>query len=227
MIQAIAFDLWNCLAHDVGSPNPVRLLASALGVADDPDWERRLARGMMLAPADGIEGALRQLEAREGLTIADPAARRALVERWRASEENVALFPDVLPTLEKLRGRFRVGLCSNTQSFGIGFLQREGLWERLDASAFSFEVGALKPRPEIFRAICGRLGQPPETVLMVGDHAGDDIAGARAAGMQALRIARPAGDLSHREPPDDAGDTAVLRGLDELPARLARIMRAG
>lgn len=221
MIEGIAFDLWNTLARNVREPDPMRLLARALGIQGDPGWARRIERGMMLAPAGGIEGALRQLEEREGLAIADPAARREVVERWSRVADDVSPFADVLPALGALAGRYRLGLISNTQSFGLEFLEREGLWGLLDASALSFEVGALKPRREIFLALAARLGLAPDKLLMVGDHPVDDVAGARAAGMHALRVERPGTDPSRYPAPGPA--VPVLTDLTRLPDRIAAL----
>jgi HAD superfamily hydrolase (TIGR01549 family) len=190
LVEAVLFDLWGTLARNVREPGPMQVLAEALGIDADPAWRRRLERGMMLAPAAGIEGALRQIEARTGLRVADDAARQRVLARWRDAERDVALFPDALPALASLRPGFRLGLCSNTQSFGLGFLARAGVWERFDAAALSFEVGAVKPHPAIFSTLCARLGVSPDRALMVGDDPVADVAGARAAGLRAIRIDR-------------------------------------
>jgi putative hydrolase of the HAD superfamily len=218
MIEGIVFDLWNTLARNVRPPEPMRLLAEALGIASDRGWARRIERGMMLAPASGIEGGLRQIEAREGLTVRDAAARAGVVDRWSRAADDAALYHDVVPTLAALRGRYRLGLVSNTQSFGLEFLERDGLWGLLDGAALSFEVGALKPRPEIFAAVAVRLGLPPDRLLVVGDRPADDVGGARAAGMQAILLARPAPGA----PAGDAGGSTIA-GLADLPERLARL----
>lgn len=217
MIEGVVFDLWNTLARSAGSPGPMELLARSLGIAGEPGWARRIERGMMLAPASGLEGALRQLQAREGLVLADEVSRRRLAASWSCAE--TALFPDVKPALADLAGRFRLGLCSNTQSFGLEFLEREGLWSLLDASALSFEVGALKPRPEMFRTIGARLGLAPDRLLMVGDRPEDDVRGARRAGLHAVLLRREGGDDGPGEP--------VLRNLGELPAYIDRLNGCG
>lgn len=218
MIEGIVFDLWNTLAREGREPDPMRLLAAALGIEEEPAWARRIERGMMLVPAAGIEGGLRQIEAREGLVIRDAAARKAVIERWE--RDGAVLHRDVLPALDELRRRYRLGLVSNTQSFGLEFLDREGLWDRLDASALSFEVGALKPRREIFQAIATRLGIAADKLLMVGDHPEDDVRGARAAGLHAVRLARPGADASRYGGDGDAGPT--IPSLEALAPFLAR-----
>ena len=214
MLDAVLFDLWGTLARNVREPGPMQVLAEALGIATDPGWRRRLERAMMLAPAAGIEGALRQIEARAGLRVTDEAARGRVLARWHEAERDVELFADVLPALASLRPGYRLGLCSNTQSFGLGFLERSGVWGHLDAAALSFEVGALKPHPAIFTALCARLRVSPDRALMIGDDAVADIAGARAAGLEALRIDRT-GSI-----PSPEGSIVSLADLREQIASL-------
>jgi len=211
LLNAILFDLWGTLARNRREPGPMQVLAEALGIAASPDWRRRLERGMMLAPAAGIEGALRQLESRTGLTLREEAARARVVERWTDAERDVELFADALPALDALRPRYRLGLCSNTQSFGLEFLARLGVWARFDAAALSFEVGAIKPHPVMFRTLCARLGVAPDRTLMVGDDPVADLAGAQAAGLQSLRIDRSGGG----GPP-----TGTIASLAEIPDRV-------
>jgi len=65
----------------------------------------------------------------------------------------------------------------------------------LDPSLFdclqsSEEAGALKPAVRPFQTIIARWGLPPAEVLVVGDRDDTDGAGARAAGMQFMRLSR-------------------------------------
>jgi HAD superfamily hydrolase (TIGR01509 family) len=52
---------------------------------------------------------------------------------------------------------------------------------------FSCDLGALKPSPTLFQAVANRLAAPRERLLLIDD-AAQNVAGARAAGMQALRF---------------------------------------
>lgn len=224
MIEAIVFDLWNCLARNTREPGPMRSLAEGLGITTEPGWRKRIERGMMLVPASGIEGALRQIQAREGLRIADYARRLQVIERWQRAAADVEIFPDALPALAALRPRYALGLCSNTQSFGLEFLDRAGLWRFFDASALSFEVGALKPHPVIFRTVCQRLGVSADRTLMVGDQPDDDITGARAAGLHAVLLDRA--PSSPPEPATTSHEPCVIHTLADLPAYVDSLDRA-
>jgi FMN phosphatase YigB (HAD superfamily) len=66
----------------------------------------------------------------------------------------------------------------------------------------SEEVGVTKPDPRIFGIALDRLGQRPESTVMVGDAWGTDIVGAHAAGLHAVwfnRFGAPSPDPSVAE----------------------------
>ncbi|RBM18007.1 haloacid dehalogenase [Prauserella sp. PE36] len=91
-------------------------------------------------------------------------------------------YPDTEQALKTLAGKgVRIGVLSNI-AFDIrpAFSER-GLDEYVDEFVLSFEVGAIKPDPAIFRNLLDRLGTAPEQTLMVGDSDEAD-GGARALG---------------------------------------------
>jgi putative hydrolase of the HAD superfamily len=103
----------------------------------------------------------------------------------------------------KRRG-LKVGLISNWDARLRPLLRELQLDRYFDSIVISAEVGAQKPAPEIFRAAAAQLGVPAETILHVGDSQAEDVAGARAAGWQALWLTRrpagaPLGPLSSLE----------------------------
>jgi len=63
-----------------------------------------------------------------------------------------------------------------------------GIAERFEAVVLPGEAGAAKPDAAIFVRALERLGVAPEHALYVGDHAEEDLAGARAAGLLALDV---------------------------------------
>jgi len=60
---------------------------------------------------------------------------------------------------------------------------------RLDHSFFSDEIGTPKPYPPIFLAALEATGADPAEAVHIGDLRRTDVAGARAAGMAAVRFA--------------------------------------
>lgn len=81
----------------------------------------------------------------------------------------------------------RIGVCSNlAQPYAAPLLA--SLPGIPDALILSFEVGFIKPQPEIFQFVCQRLGLAAEQILFVGDTLEADILGPRAIGMHAISI---------------------------------------
>jgi putative hydrolase of the HAD superfamily len=102
-----------------------------------------------------------------------------------------AVYDDVRPALESLRQRaIRLALISNWDLRLRPLLKRVALAEYFDAILISAEVGVAKPSPWIFREAAAQLGVLPGTALHVGDSEHEDVLGARAAGLAAVRIDR-------------------------------------
>lgn len=60
--------------------------------------------------------------------------------------------------------------------------------DMVDGYTLSYLHGVVKPDPEIYAKACEGLGLSPHEVLMVGDHAKNDVAGARAIGMSSVLV---------------------------------------
>ncbi|SFP52817.1 Haloacid dehalogenase superfamily, subfamily IA, variant 2 with 3rd motif like haloacid dehalogenase/haloacid dehalogenase superfamily, subfamily IA, variant 3 with third motif having DD or ED/haloacid dehalogenase superfamily, subfamily IA, variant 1 with third motif having Dx(3-4)D or Dx(3-4)E [Amycolatopsis arida] len=106
---------------------------------------------------------------------------KALYDRL-VDPEQWTPYPDTEAALKAAAGRgLTVGVLSNI-AFDIrpAFGQR-GLDAYVDEFVLSYEVGAIKPQPEIFHTALDRLGVAAEHTLMVGDSEEAD-GGARAVG---------------------------------------------
>ena len=112
----------------------------------------------------------------------------AITERWLHSE-NFELYEDVLPVLAHLREHgLKLALVSNTSRDLDAFVRHFAL--DVDAWITSRTHGKVKPSPSIFAAILEELEVGPDEAVMVGDSAEDDVAGARALGIQAFLVDR-------------------------------------
>jgi len=112
-------------------------------------------------------------------------------EMTRAWEHahNFALYEDVLPTLDDLRGRgLKLGLVSNTARDLAAFVRHHAL--DVDAALSSRAHGKVKPHESIFRAALELLDVDAGETAMVGDSVEDDVEGARAVGIRAFLIDR-------------------------------------
>jgi putative hydrolase of the HAD superfamily len=100
-------------------------------------------------------------------------------------------YPEVPDVLARLReGGARLAVVSNWDVSLHDVLERTALRPLVDAVAISAELGVAKPDPAIFRAALERLGAPADGALHVGDSLEHDVAGARAAGIDAVLVTR-------------------------------------
>lgn len=137
-----------------------------------------------------------------------PGIASALYERVMDPEAWIP-YPDTAPTLQALRARgTKIGVVSNVPRDLRPIFAARRLDRLVDSFTHSFEVGAEKPDPLIFRRACESLGTAPSETLMVGDHAVAD-GGAVKAGLH-----------FHLLPPDAAPDRP--RGLASVVAMVAR-----
>ena len=87
------------------------------------------------------------------------------------------------------RGGVRVGIMSNLgDALTAGVLERWPWLQGFDSLTWSYRTGSVKPEPASYRHAIEGLGLPAEEILFVDDRA-DNIAGAEAAGLQAIRYA--------------------------------------
>lgn len=151
-------------------------------------------------------------------TALGPAAADALADLDALTETLVAAivfapFPEVAGVLDALRARGdRIAVVSNWDVSLHEVLERTGLAARVDAVVVSAVVGASKPDPRPFAVALAALGVAPAAAIHVGDTYGEDVVGARAAGIRPVLVARDGGGG-----PDDVTTVSDLRGLLALP----------
>jgi putative hydrolase of the HAD superfamily len=102
-------------------------------------------------------------------------------------------YPDARPALAALRERGLRTVCVSNWDYELGdVLGRVGLAPALDGVVTSAAAGARKPDPAIFTAALAIAGCTAAEALHVGD-SDEDVAGARAAGIDVVRIDREGG----------------------------------
>ena len=103
----------------------------------------------------------------------------------------VRLFDDSIPTVRALRADgVRTVLVSNCSHNTRPVVARLDLEREFDALILSFEVGARKPQPAIYRAALDAVGSEASDAIFVDDQA-DYCDGARALGIDTRLIIRP------------------------------------
>jgi HAD superfamily hydrolase (TIGR01549 family) len=154
-----------------------------------------------------------------GIDLPPEQLDMAMREEQEAWWDGIQVAPGAPATLHALRGHgLRLGICSNAPYRPASMRQQlahVGLLPLVDAAVFSGEVGWRKPAPQIFRAALEALGADPRSTLMVGDRLREDVDGAHAVGMRAVRLRE-----HHDDPDPDERADAVLDRLAGLPALL-------
>lgn len=141
------------------------------------------------------------------------AQRVQVLEEFRLRE-------GALELVTRLRASgLHVGIVSNIDDdYLLPMLERCGLARELDAWTSSEEAGSCKPDPGIYKSALAKAGVAAVDVLFVGDSREQDIAGARALGMETALIVEP------DAPPPGAGALPAVEPhhtiaeLDELDA---------
>jgi 2-haloalkanoic acid dehalogenase type II len=115
----------------------------------------------------------------------EEVAHRAF-EVFFAARNELDLFADVRPALERLRSRYQLATFSN----GNADLARVGLAEFFAVSLNARQVGVGKPHPRCFERIAEELRVAPGEIVYVGDDPVLDVEASRAAGMRSAWVNR-------------------------------------
>jgi putative hydrolase of the HAD superfamily len=122
---------------------------------------------------------------------------------------NYRLFPDVVPTLERLRSAgVRMGVISNFEEWLERLLESLGVTAFFDVRIISGVEGVEKPDPRIFEIAMERAGVRPEECAYVGDSVAFDIEPAAALGMFPVLV-----DRRGRVPDHDGARVTTLLDL--------------
>jgi FMN phosphatase YigB (HAD superfamily) len=181
-IKAVAFDLFGTLVEIAHKSNPYGRI---LGALDLSQQERADARRRLMCESVVLS--------RVGEIVGRSVPSDVLIDAEQALYEELAtvhLFQDSSETLLALRDAgFKVAIASNL-AYPYSVPVRLLLPFEPNVCAWSFSVGAIKPEPAFYEALCKSLGCSPGEVLMVGDTRANDYEGATKAGLQALHLDR-------------------------------------
>jgi FMN phosphatase YigB (HAD superfamily) len=130
------------------------------------------------------------------------------------------LYPDVRACLSELRAmNVQLGICGNQPA--IVARQLLDLDLDVDFVASSEQWQLAKPSGAFFDRIGATLALSPPEIVYVGDQLNNDIAAARRAGLQALRIRRGPWGLLTSDPAIEDDCLGVIDSLAQLPGLLA------
>jgi putative hydrolase of the HAD superfamily len=141
-----------------------------------PEWrEAEVGRGSEEAFLEALDRRLHEL----GVPLPF-----GMQEAWKRAHQR--LDEDVLSLIERLRGRYDVGLLSNAtlslDSFLRDYHRIDGLFKVIVNSS---RVGMAKPDVRIYHLAAERMGVEPPACVHIDDDA-DNVEGARRAGFQGV-----------------------------------------
>ncbi len=208
--RAVLLDAHGTLL-ELEPPAPLlrRVLSDRHGIAVNPAVARRALsaeiayyRAHMQEGKDaGSVAALRARcaeELRRALMPAVPAVARLSPDEMTGALLGSLVFrpfPDVRPALGRIRAAgARTVVVSNWDSSLEELLVELGLRAELDAVVSSGAYGPAKPDPAIFAEALHRAGAEREQAVHVGDSLEEDVAGARAAGIEPVLLVRDSSD---------------------------------
>ena len=224
---------------DVGGRVDIRVVLLDIGgvMYDDSVYARSWSRALR---ASGAVFEDREFDAEYAAARAAQAGsfRRRLTERFLGPDADIepierlasqtwayppeALYADVLPCLEVLASRYRLGILANQPSLVREALGRDGIGRFMEVWGVSDDVGFAKPDPRLFAHVLYLAGEAPSHVVMVGDRLDYDIRPARMIGMRTVWVLR--GEAPDEPTTEQLAEADVaVHGLRELPRVLERL----
>ena len=111
------------------------------------------------------------------------------------------IYPDVIPTLEALHLKYKIGVIANQPSITHERLEKDGLNRFFDICLLSETEGLEKPDREIFLRALKQAKCKPEDAVMIGDRLDNDIYPAKEIGLKTIWLRQ--GISSEQEPIND------------------------
>ncbi|MBX7254825.1 MAG: HAD family hydrolase [Candidatus Hydrogenedentes bacterium] len=132
-------------------------------------------------------GALQRCGVPRNDALATELAETFVRERRRRH----VVYPDVLPTLQSLKQRYRLGLLTNgAPDLQKAKLENSGLAPMFDATLISGDIGIGKPNVRVFELILDQLGGRTATSVMIGNSLKSDVLPAMRMGMKGIWLNR-------------------------------------
>jgi len=236
-IKAVLFDMFDTLMlieHEYAFYNPSLRRAHEFLVQNGVNVQFAVFKDAYINARDALyaEAEARLEEPHFNLRVAN--ALRSLGYNFDVSSEIVAgatlafceefmnyvrIDENAREALEKLHGKYRLGIVSN---FAIPeclskLLEMHGLDVFFDVVVVSGAVNRRKPNPEIFQKALEKLGVGASEAVFVGDTVDADVQGAKSVGMKTIFIERRRQKEVEQVCPDQ-----TIKSLSELSVALER-----
>ncbi len=164
LVKAVLLDLGNVLVFHVYA-RLFTLLGARAGLTGPEVGQRLTGAGWTAANRGLLDAEAIRQDVCRGLGVDIPMAEFAPL--WSS---HFTLHQEVLPRVEGLVGRVKLGLVSNTNALHVAYLRPLlPVLQRFDAVVMSCEVGHVKPEPDIFRLALERVGCAPGEAAFFDD----------------------------------------------------------
>ncbi len=215
------FDLFHTLVLLEPNPDPADNEFSILGIersawtrAAMRDYEVR-ATGIIRDPAEIVAAMVRNA----GVDADEDTLDKILEARKRRYRRTFcAVRPSVLGALASLRARGKtLAIISNADVLDSLYWEESPLSRFFRDAVFSWEVGCMKPDRRIYELASERAGADRNRSVFIGDGGHDELAGAKAVGMDTVLTTELIADLWPEEIPRLSRDADYVVGsLGEL-----------
>ena len=227
-IQLITFDLddtlWDTAPVIVSAEAVLRdwLAANAPTLGAVPVEHLYAIRERVVQAEPGLKHRISALRRRvlfhalEDVGYSEAHARELANEGFEVflhARHQIEIFPEVQPVLELLRRHYTLGVVTN----GNADVRRLGLADYFKFALCAEDIGIGKPDPAPFLEALRQGEVDAGAAVHIGDHPGDDIAGAQRAGLRAVWF-NPQGKTWEAEGRPDA----QIQRLSQLPDVSAR-----
>lgn len=221
---ALGFDVYGTLVDPLALAEPLEALVGEQAVQFAGLWRAKqlefsFRRGLMRRYVDFdvcTRQALRYTQQALGCELPESDQGR-LLEAYLY----LPVFPEVVASLETLKsqGHWLVAFTNGVEASIRALLANAGALPYLEDVVSVDDLRTFKPDPEVYAYLARRVGRAPGDTWLISSNAWDVI-GAKAAGLRAVWVKRQPDALFD---PWDVEPDVVVSGLDELPARLARL----
>ena len=192
-LRAVLLDLYGTLAVIPSESYRSAKLGMADALGCEPQAFQEAWRSLSTM---STRGELRSTTDRVRATLAiiggksEPSAIEAAAAIEQELQESaVRLLPGAIDCLSRLQSTGApLALVTNCSSAAARVPELLGIRPYFKTTVLSFEVGAVKPEPRIYEVACERLQALPAQCIFAGDGDCNELDGALAMGMVAIRV---------------------------------------
>jgi len=136
----------------------------------------------------------------------------SMLRFFQKYRSEIKLYPDVLPVLDKLVNRFRLGILTNGFKVLVNLeFDQTKIVHYFEKIFIADDVSYAKPDPRFFTYALKEMGVKANNVLYVGDTADIDVPGAKEIGIATVIVNRSGKPIPH-----EVKATIEIKTLREL-----------